>query len=199
MNVRPLRACALALLLLTVVLAACANKEESARHDLAQIKTAVTTAGLQALKYCPDELAAVNKQVADLDAKFSDKQYAAVIDAAPAVLQQAKALQTTAAARHAEDLKKMEGEWPGLETSVPAAIAAAEQQARAIVAAGKAPAGAGPQAMTVAKQGFAGYDAFWKQALEAKAAGDTEKAVQIARSIEKRIGMLTQEMGGTTP
>ena len=55
-----------------------------AQKAIADIEAAVAAAGEDATKYIPDEVQAVNDQVANLKAMFDKKDYKGVLAAAPA-------------------------------------------------------------------------------------------------------------------
>jgi predicted component of type VI protein secretion system len=188
----------LALATVAVLVAACAHKDESASKALSQVEAAVVAAGEDPMKYAPGDVAAVNEQIVQLKGKLKDGDYDTVIARAPALLKQAQALKPTAAEKKTEAMKRMEAEWGELESTVPVAIAAAQKLAERIVAAGKPPPGAGPDAMTIARAGFGAYQEFWQKAVDAKFAGDVQTAVEIGHSIERRIAEQTSVLGGAS-
>ncbi len=83
------RATALLLLSFCIALTGCSNQMEPAKKAIAGIEAAVAAAGTDAQRYIPDDLKAVNDQLAGLKAKFDQKDYAGVIAGAPALLAKA--------------------------------------------------------------------------------------------------------------
>ena len=82
----------LSMVFAALLLAGCANQMEPAQKAIADIEAAITAAGPDASQYIPDELQAVTSQLADLKAKFDQKDYKGVLAAAPALLTQAQGL-----------------------------------------------------------------------------------------------------------
>ncbi len=109
----------LVLSIAALLLAACANQMEPAKKAIDDITSAVATATADADKYIPDQAASVQRKLADLNASFDKKDYAAVLTAAPAVLAEAKGLASAAAAKKDEVIKALNSEWTGLSASVP--------------------------------------------------------------------------------
>lgn len=188
---------ALTLGLAIVLLAACTPAKDQAGRLVSQIDAALQTVGPDAQKYVPEDFSAIVKKVQELKTQQTSQDYSAVISAAPAILAEVQALGPKAAARKAEVMKQMEAEWAQLTVSVPADIDAIDALAKQVVASGKTPAGATPDAMAAARAGMDAYRAFWKQAVEAQAAGNIEKAVEIGRAIKRRLADLSIQLGGT--
>jgi hypothetical protein len=163
-----------------------------------QIDAALNSVGPEAQKYVPNDLAAVMKEVTQVRTQLQNGDYAAVVAATPAILAKVQDLAPKAAAKKAEAMKTLAVEWDKLVVSVPADMDAVDAQAKAIVAAGKVPAGAAADALETAKTGVVAYRKFWEQALAAQAAGDIEKAVQIGNAIKRRMLALSVELGGSS-
>lgn len=198
MRPRSLPVRALALCLAIALLSACAPAKDKAGQLVSQIDAALATVGPDAQKYVPDEFSAVLKQVQQLKGQMTGEDYSAVVKAAPAILAELQALEPKAAARKAEVMKQMEAEWARLEVSVPADIDAVDSLAKQVMASGKPPAGMSADAVAVAKSGMGAFRDFWKQAIDAKAAGNLEKAVEIGNAIKRRLEVLSVELGGSS-
>lgn len=114
-------------------LAACESAREApAREAIAQIDRAVTEAGDAPSKYIPGDLRAVETRIERLKRQFDQGHYQTVLDEAPAVLAQARALKTTAATRESELLKQLQVEWAGLERDLPGALAATRERLQTV-------------------------------------------------------------------
>ena len=182
---------------LCIALAGCANQMEPAKKAIADIEAAVSAAGADAEKYIPDDLKAVNDQLAGLKAKFEQKDYAAVIAGAPAVLAKAQglvALKDTAArevaAREAAEKQAAEqalmADWETLATTVPAAITAVDSRVTMLAKSKKLPANVTKDALASAQTSLADAKSLWGQATSAQSAGKLGDAVMAAQQAKDK-------------
>ena len=187
----------IALLLAAFAIAGCANKMAPAQKAITDIEAAVAAAGEDATKYIPDEVQAVNDQVANLKAMFDKKDYKGVLAAAPALLTQAQGLTSEAAAKKTEMLDTYAGEWSTLSSSVPEAVAAIQSRVDVLSKSKKLPAGMDAATLDSVKTGLAEANSMWSQATEAQAAGDLEQAVTLAQQVKTRTDELLTTLGMT--
>jgi len=187
----------IALLLAAFAIAGCANKMAPAQKAIADIEAAVAAAGEDATKYIPDEVQAVNDQVANLKAMFDKKDYKGVLAAAPALLTQAQGLTSAAAAKKTEMMDAYAGEWSTLSSSVPEAVAAIQSRVDVLSKSKKLPAGMDAATLDGVKTGLAEANSMWSQATEAQAAGDLEQAVTLAQQVKTRTDELLTTLGMT--
>lgn len=182
---------------MALVVAGCANQMEPAKKAIADIEAAVSAAGEDAIKYVPDEVRAVNDQVANLKAQFDKKDYKGVLAGAPAVLAQAQALAASAAAKKTEAMDALNAEWGALESSVPQAVAAIQSRVDILSKSKKLPAGIDKTTLESTKVGLAEATTLWSQATAAQAAGDVEQAVGLARQTKEKADGLLAALGMT--
>ena len=187
----------IALILAAFVIAGCANKMAPAQKAIADIEAAVTAAGEDATKYIPDQVQAVNDQLANLKAMFDKKDYKGVLAAAPAVLTQAQGLTAAAAAKKTETMDMYAGEWTNLAGSVPQAVAAIQSRVDILSKSKKLPAGMDAATLDNVKTSLAEANSTWAQATEAQAAGDLEQAVTLAQQVKTRTDELLTTLGMT--
>jgi hypothetical protein len=187
----------IALVLAAFVIAGCANKMAPAQKAIADIEAAVAAAGEDATRYIPDQVQAVNDQVANLKAMFDKKDYKGVLAAAPALLTQAQGLTSAAAAKKTEMMDAYAGEWSTLASSVPEAVAAIQSRVDVLSKSKKLPAGMDAAALDSVKTGLAEANSMWSQATEAQAAGDLEQAVTLAQQVKTRTDELLTTLGMT--
>jgi hypothetical protein len=193
---RPVRVLAL-VLVAAAILPACAPKDDAeARKAIDRISAAIESAGPDATKYVPGHVAALQGQVTKLKVRFYDKDYKAIVEEAPALLERAEGLPATAAAKKAEIAKVLVGEWDRIATGVPAAIANAEKYVDGLLASKKVPAGMDPAMIESARTGLAEQKSLWEKATAAKAAGDLEQAVTIGAHVQRRLENLVAALGG---
>jgi hypothetical protein len=187
----------IALVLAAFVLAGCANKMAPAQKAIADIEAAVAAAGEDASKYIPDQVQAVNDQLANLKAMFDKKDYKGVLAAAPALLTQAQGLTSAAAAKKTEMMDMYAGEWSTLASSVPQAVAAIQSRVDILSKSKKLPAGMDAATLENVKTGLAEANSTWTQATQAQAAGDLEQAVTLAQQVKTRTDELLTTLGMT--
>ena len=187
----------LVMVLAAFAIAGCANKMAPAQKAIADIEAAVAAAGEDATKYIPDQVQAVNDQVANLKAMFDKKDYKGVLAAAPAALTQAQGLTTAAAAKKTEMTDMYAGEWSTLASSVPEAVAAIQSRVDVLSKSKKLPAGMDAAALDGVKAGLAEANTMWSQATEAQAAGDLEQAVTLAQQVKSRTDEMLTTLGMT--
>ena len=196
-STRPVRT--LALVLVAALLSACAPRDEApARKAIDQISAAIESAGPDATKYVPGHVAALEGQVTKLKIRFYDKDYKAIVEEAPAILDRAKGLASTAAAKKAEIAKVLGGEWDKIVTDVPASIASAEKYVDGLIASKKTAPGMTQEMVASARTGIDEQKALWEKATAAKAAGDLEQAVTIGAHVKRRLENLVAALGGNT-
>jgi len=180
-----------------LVLAGCANQMEPAKKAIALFEVAVAAAGEDATQYIPDEVQAVNDEVANLKAQFDKKDYKGVLAAAPAVLAKAQALAANAASKKSEAMDALNGEWNGLAASLPQAVAAIQSRVDILSKSKKLPAGMDKTAFEAAKTGLAEANDLWAQATAAQTSGNVEQAVSLGRQVKEKTDALLASLGMT--
>ncbi len=189
----------LSLLMAALLLAGCANQMEPAKKAIADIEVAVEAAGPDAAQYLPDQLQAVTSQISDLKMKFDQKDYKAVIAAAPALLTQAQGLVATAGtarqAAEAAALEALNTEWGALSTDLPAQLAAVTGRVAILSKSKKLPAGLDAATFDAAKSGAGEAATLWEQATAAQAAGNVEQAVTAGRQVKEKLNAAMAVLG----
>ena len=187
------------LVLAAMLLAGCANQKEPAAKAIADIEAAVATAGGDVSQYIPEQLQAVTTGIADLKAKFDQKDYKGVLAAAPALLTQAQGLSAAAAsAKEAADAAALEAynsEWGTLAADGPAQMTAVTNRVAMLSKSRKLPAGLDAAAFDAAKSGADEAKALWDQATAAQAAGNMEQAVMAARQTKEKLDAAMAGLG----
>jgi hypothetical protein len=100
MNAKPLGILAAALGLLA--LAACSSQKEPATQALASIESSVAELKEDGERFASEQVAAVERGVADLKAAFEKKDYKTVVTSSPTVQKQVSDLRDTVAVRRQE-------------------------------------------------------------------------------------------------
>ena len=192
---RPVRN--LVLVIVAALLSACAPKDEApARKAIDQISAAIESAGPDATKYVPGHVAALERQVTELKIRFYDGDYQAIVAEAPATLERAQALATTAAAKKAEIAKVLDAEWSKLLTDVPATIESASKYVDGLIASKQTAPGVTQEMVASARTGIDGQKSLWEKATATQAAGDLEQAVTLGTHVKRRLENLVAALGG---
>jgi hypothetical protein len=182
---RPHKNYALALLTAAAMaLGACANQMEPAQQAIASIDATVAASSAQAAKYVPDQYKDLQAKVASLKASFDSKDYAAVLAAAPPVLDQARGIGAGAALKKEELDAKLTNEWAALTASLPAQVGAVQAKLNSLGKLSKPPQGIDVAGATAA---FGDAPAEWKQATAAFATGNIEDASAAAKDVAGKV------------
>lgn len=178
-----------------LLLAACANQKEPAQKAIAEIESAITTAGADAEKYVPEQVSAVKAKVADLKANFDKGDFKSVVATAPALLGEAKGLVDAAAAKKKEVMDALTGEWTQLAADLPNAISAIQSRLDMLNKARKLPAGLDKAAVQGATASLADARSTWDEASSAFTAGNLEDAVAKAKTVKAKADELLTTLG----
>lgn len=175
------------------ILSACGGQKEPAQKLIGDVEAVVTAASSEAAKYVPDQLADVQSKLDALKTSFAKQDYAAVVSAAPAVLNSAQGLATAAAAKKDEVLKSLNDSWSVLVASVPAEVTAVQNRIDQLSkkSAKKMPADID---LNAAKGAEAEAVAQWSKAQAAFADGNLDEAVGTAKDVKAKIEALAASL-----
>jgi hypothetical protein len=171
---------ALAVLML---LAACANQMEPAQRSISDIEAALSTSASDAAKYVPEQLTDVRRELGDLKATFDRQDYAAVLKAAPAVMERAQGLASAAAAKKAELTRALSEEWSGLAARVPGYMTAIQSRIEFLAKKSNRKLAAGID-LDAARGSLSEDSSVWSKAQAAFATGNLREAVTTAKNLE---------------
>jgi hypothetical protein len=172
-----------------VMMAACAGQKEPARKLLANIDTTVTAASVEAAKYIPDQLMAVQRQAGELKAAFDKHDYPAVVNSGPAVLAAAQTLATAAASKKDEILKALNDQWTVLAGTVPENLTAVQNRIGFLRKKTSQKLAAGID-LDAAKSAADDASLLWSKAQAAFASGSMDEAVRTAQEVKSRVEAL---------
>jgi hypothetical protein len=164
---------------------------EPAQQAIANIDTAVAAASTSAAKYVPDQYKDLQAKVASLKASFDNKDYAAVLAAAPAVLDQARSIGAGAALKKEELDTKLTNGWSALTASLPAQVAAVQAKLTSLSKLSKPPQGID---VAGAQTAFGDAPAEWKQAQAAFAANNIEDASAAAQDVASKVAAAAADL-----
>jgi len=165
-----------------LLLAACASRMEPAQRSISDIEAALSTAASDAAKYVPDQLTDVRRELGDLKATFDRQDYAGVLKAAPAVMERAQGLASTAAARKAELTQALGEEWSGLAARLPGYMTTIQNRIEFLAKKSSRKMAAGID-LDAARGSLSEDSSVWSKAQAAFATGNLGEAVTTARSL----------------
>lgn len=170
-------------LLLSLLLAACANQMQPAKQALDAAGSAITAASADARKYMPEHLQSLQTRLTNLQTAFQQKDYATVLSAAPALTSDAKTLAQEAAAKKADSEKQMAGQWMQLSGAVPEMLDAVKSRLRDLERSKRTAKAA---YVTETKATLADATSLWDKATGAHSAGDLAGAITAAQSAQAK-------------
>ena len=166
-----------------LLLGACANQMEPAQKAIAGIESAVSAAAPDAGKYIPDQLASVQKKLADLKTSFDSKDYAGVLTGAPALLTEAQGLLGATMLKKEAVVKAMSAQWPAMAAALPDLVSSVTNRVASLAKSKHLPEGVD---LAAAKTGIADAASLWSKAQAAFAAGNIEEAMNTANDVKAK-------------
>jgi hypothetical protein len=166
-----------------LLLAACANQMEPAQRAISDIEAALSTSASDAAKYVPEQLTDVRRELGDLKATFDRQDYAAVLRAAPAVMERAQGLASAAAAKKAELTQALSEEWSGLAARLPGYMTAMQSRIEFLAKKSNRKLAAGID-LDAARGSLSEDSSVWSKAQAAFATGNLREAVATAKNLE---------------
>ncbi len=167
----------------TLLLAACASQIEPAQRSISDIEAALSMAAPDAVKYVPDQLTEVRREFGDLKAMYDRQDYAAVLKAAPAVMEKAQGLASAAAAKKAELTQALGEEWSDLAARLPGYMTAIQSRIEFLARRSNRKMAAGID-LDAVRGSLSEDSSVWSKAQAAFATGNLGEAVTTAKSLE---------------
>ncbi len=164
-------------------LAACEDKMEGARQALDRVSVAVTTTSTDATKYVPEQMAALQSEMAHLDASYDEKDYAKVMAGAPAVLADAKTVAANAREKKDDIARAVAAQWSGLSTSLPQWITLVKTRINSLSKIKRVPKDIN---LGVARSAMADAADGWERAQAEKESGEVDEAVATAKDVKAK-------------
>jgi hypothetical protein len=185
-----------------LLLAACASQMEPAQRSISDIEAALSSAASDAAKYVPDQLTDVRRELGDLKATFDRQDYAAVLKAAPAVMERAQGLKISAAAKKAELTQALGEEWSGLAARLPGFMTTIQSRIEFLAKKSSRQMAAGID-LDAARGSLSEDSSVWSKAQAAFATGNLAEAVTTAKGLETSLeglaSTLNIELKGPAP
>lgn len=173
------------------IAAACAQQMEPAERALGGIHAVMASTAVDAGRYLPDEVVRVQHELDDLDLKFGQHEYAAVLAGAPRVMTDAQSLATAAAAGKRKATQAMEAEWATQAAALPEALAALETR---LDSRGKRLRPAHGIDLAAARTELRGDESLWSKAQAAFATGNLSEALTISHGLSMALANLAAKL-----
>ena len=184
--------------LAALVLVGCAGQKEPAEKALASAQAALATIHDAAQKYAPDQLQAVETQLAGVKDSLAKGDYKGVLDAAPALSTAISTLKDTADAKQKDAeaaTAQAKDAWGPLSTDVPNMVAAIQSRVDVLSKSHHLPKGVSKDGLASAKSGLDAMKAAWSEASNSAAAGDFTTAVGKAQAMKAQAADIMKSLG----
>ena len=184
--------------LAAVLVVGCANQKAPAEQAVAGAETALAAVRDEAQKYVPDQLQAVDAQLAALKDSLAKGDYKAVLTGAPTLNSAISALKDAAEAKKADveaALVKAKDAWGPLSAEVPKMVDAIQSRVTALSKSHHLPKGVTKDGLASAKSGVDSLKSTWSDASNASASGDFTTAVNKAQAVKDKAAEIMKSLG----
>jgi hypothetical protein len=184
--------------LAALVLVGCAGQKEPAEKALASAQAALATIHDAAQKYAPDQLQAVETQLAGVKDSLAKGDYKGVLAAAPALSSAISGLKDTADAKQKDAeaaTAQAKDAWGPLSSDVPNMVAAIQSRVDVLSKSHHLPKGVSKDGLASAKSGLDSMKAAWSDASNSAAAGDFTSAVGKAQAMKAQAADIMKSLG----
>ncbi len=184
--------------MMAVLLVACASQKGPAEQAIASAETALSAVADQAQKYVPDQLQAVQAQIASAKDSLAKGDYKAVLAAAPGITAAIGSLKDAAAAKAADAeaaLSKAKDAWASVSTDTPKMVEAIQSRVDMLSKSRHLPANVTKDSLAAAKSGLDSIKATWADASAAATSGDYTGAMAKAQAVKDKAAEIMKSLG----
>ncbi len=184
--------------LAAVLVVGCANQKAPAEQAVAGAETALAAVRDDAQKYVPDQLQAVDAQLAALKDSLTKGDYKSVLTGAPTLNSAISSLKDAAEAKKADTeaaLTKAKDAWGPLSAEVPKTVDAIQSRVTALSKSHRLPRGVTKDGLASAKSGVDSLKSMWSDASSAAASGDFTTAVTKAQAAKDKAAEIMKSLG----
>ncbi len=184
--------------LAAVLVVGCANQKAPAEQAVAGAETALAAVRDDAQKYVPDQLQAVDAQLAALKDSLTKGDYKSVLTGAPTLNSAISSLKDAAEAKKADAeaaLAKAKDAWGPLSAEVPKMVDAIQSRVTALSKSHHLPKGVTRDGLASAKSGVDSLKSMWSDASNASASGDFTTAVGKAQAVKDKAAEIMKSLG----
>jgi hypothetical protein len=173
------------------------SKKDPAEKAIGSVESALAPVREAAQKYVPDQLQAVNGQIAAAKDSLAKGDYAAVIESAPKLTRAIGDLKTAAEAKKAEveaALAKAKEAWGPVSADLPKMIDAIQSRVSVLSKSHSLPSGITKDGLASAKSGVESLKSTLSDATAAAGSGDFTGAMAKAEEIKAKAGEIMQSL-----
>lgn len=184
--------------LAAVLMVGCANQKAPAEQAVAGAETALAAVRDDAQKYVPDQLQAVDSQLAALKDSLTKGDYKTVLTGAPTLNSAISSLKDAADAKKADAeaaLARAKDAWGPLSAEVPKMVEAIQSRITALSKSHHLPKGVTKDGLASAKSGVDSLKSMWSDASNASASGDFTTAVSKAQAVKDKAAEIMKSLG----
>jgi hypothetical protein len=184
--------------MMSVLIVGCANQKGPAEQAIAQADAALAAVRDTAQKYVPDQLQAVDAQIASAKDALGKGDYKAVLAAAPAITTAISGLKDAAQAKEADAqaaMSKAKDAWTSISTDTPKMVDAIQSRVDILSKSHHLPANVSKDALAGAKSGLDSLKSMWSDAQSAAASGDYTTAMSKAQAVKDKASQIMQSLG----
>jgi hypothetical protein len=184
--------------MISVLIVGCANQKGPAEQAIAGAETALAAVRDTAQKYVPDQLQAVDAQIASAKDAFAKGDYKGVLAAAPAITTAISSLKDAAQAKEADAqaaMSKAKDAWTSISTDTPKMVDAIQSRVDILSKSHHLPANVSKDALAGAKSGLESLKSMWSDAQSAAASGDYTTAMSKAQAVKDKASQIMQSLG----
>ena len=187
--------------MMAMLIVACTNQKGPAEQAIAGAETALSAIRDTAQKYVPDQLAAVDAQLATLKDALAKGDYKAVMAGAPGLTTAIGSLKDAAAGKASDAeaaMAKAKDAWGSASTDVPKMVAALQSRVDMLSKSHHLPTGVTKDSLASAKSGLDSVKAAWSGASAAASSGDYTGAMAKAAAAKDEATAIMQSLGMTS-
>ena len=184
--------------MMAMVIIGCANQKGPAEQAISGAESALSAIRDTAQKYVPDQLAAVDAQLASLKDALGKGDYKAVMAGAPALTTAIGSLKDAAAAKASDAeaaMAKAKDAWASASTDVPKMVAALQSRVDMLSKSRHLPANVSKDALASAKSGLETVKSMWADASSAAASGNYTGAMAKAQAVKDQATAIMKSLG----
>jgi hypothetical protein len=184
--------------MMAALIVGCASQKQPAEQAIAAADTALGAVRDQAQKYVPDQLQAVDAQIASAKDSFAKGDYKAVVAAGPAIMAAISSLKDAASAKAADAeaaLSKAKDAWSSVSTDVPKMVEAIQSRVDMLSKSHHLPKNVSKDSLAAAKSGLDSMKSMWSDASAAATSGDYTGAMAKAQAVKDKATEIMKSLG----
>ena len=187
--------------MMAMLVIGCADQKGPAQQAIAGAETAVSAVRDMAQKYVPDQLQAVDAQIASAKDAFAKGDYKGVLAAAPGITAAINSMKDAADAKSADAeaaMSKAKDAWTQMSGDAPKMVEAIQSRVDMLSKSKHLPANVSKDALASAKSGLDTVKSMWADASSAAASGDYTGAMAKAQAVKDQATAIMKSLGMTS-